>query len=202
MDEFLKIEYEQCMELLKYYDGRQISLARFATAISAAVASVIFGVNDLRTEVSENYWGFVALLSCVTALGLTTIYLGMVQNRLYFVYPARQVNWIRKVMLDRLGEQARGNQMYTDSTFGAFRLRSAHSLANLFVCLQVGIFVALSVFALGSQAGRSEFLFLISTLVGVVGASVLFGASARYLVVHGRRHPDERVSGIGTIKTP
>ena len=45
----------------------------------------------------------------------------MVQNRLYFVYPARQVNAIRRTMLGQLTTEFAENQMYLTTDVRPFK---------------------------------------------------------------------------------
>ena len=64
MDEFLKVEYEQCLDLIKYYDERHLSLLKFAAGIATGVVSIIFGFQELGEGTSQIDWRFVALAGC------------------------------------------------------------------------------------------------------------------------------------------
>jgi hypothetical protein len=85
MDEFLKLEYEQCLSLVQYYDEKHLSLMKFAGGLGSAVAGVFFGFHELLGEQAPPNWPLAALLSGFAFLGLLAIYMAMVQNRVYFV---------------------------------------------------------------------------------------------------------------------
>lgn len=116
MDDFLKTEYEQCLSYMKYYDDRQLSFLKFSSGISGSVVSVIFGFHKLGGRATQFDWDFISLVAGVTTLSLLTLYIAMIQNRLYFVYPARQVNAIRRTMLKKVENEFNDNHMYTDSS--------------------------------------------------------------------------------------
>ena len=193
MDEFLKLEYERCLDLLKHYDERQVALARFATGLSAAVAGLIFGVHDLREDVAASFWGFASLFAGTASLGLAVIFLSMIQNRLYFVFPARQANSIRAFMLKELEGRHFENQMYLSTTFSAFNFRSVHSMINLFVCLQVGAALSLFVYAAGRQGGAPCWWFWTTTVLGVAASAVLFISSGIYLKAQSLKAADRAI---------
>ena len=122
MDEFLKLEYEKCLELLKHYDERQLSLLKFTTGVSSSVISLVFGFHAISPAAQPYFWHFAAVLTGVTSLGLLAVFIAMVQNRLYFVYPARQVNAIRGAMLPKIQSEFSNNQMYVTPNVPAFKL--------------------------------------------------------------------------------
>jgi len=140
MDEFLRLEYESCMDLLKYYDERNVSLMKFTTGVSSAVVSIVFGFYALGTNANQYFWHFASVLTGIVGLGLIAIVVALVQNRLYFVYPARQINAIRNTMLSTVEDCFSSNQMYTTTDVRAFKFLSLHALMNLLVTLQVGLF--------------------------------------------------------------
>ena len=90
MEDFEKVEYEQCLSLLKYYDDKHLSIVKFATGISSAVPSIFLAFYKLGGTPSPEYWNFVAFLSFITSLSLLVLYIVLIQNRLYFIYPVRQ----------------------------------------------------------------------------------------------------------------
>ena len=52
MNEFLKIEYEQCYSLVKHYDDRFMSLLKFSIGISSAIISVIGILMKIDTKLT------------------------------------------------------------------------------------------------------------------------------------------------------
>jgi len=73
-----------------------MSLMKYTTGLSSSVISIIFAFHKLNSTSIQADWGFIFLISSITSLGLIALFVAMVQNRLYFIYPARQVNAIRK----------------------------------------------------------------------------------------------------------
>ena len=190
MDNFDKVEYEQCLALLKYYDDRHLSLLKFATGISSAVPSVIFAFHKLGGTASSGYWDFVTFLSLITALSLLILFVAMVQNRLYFIYPARQVNSIRKSQFQVENAPLFQNQMYTDVNFSAFKWVSSHALMNMFVSFQISIFFGLAYFSINIEKSTNSCLVYGSLIVAVVIALIIFSVSSVYLSRKSKFHPD------------
>ncbi len=193
MNEFLKTEYEQCLMLLKYYDERHQSLIKFASGLSSGVPSLLLAFYGLGGATTMHFWKFASLLSAMTAISLLAIFTVMVQVRLYFVYPARQVNAIRRSALKDVSGLFTNNQMYLDTTFSAFKWSSAHSLLNAFVALQIGAFTGLAVFSLYFESRDTDCLVLISGGVGIATAGIVFGLSAWYLHRKSKYHADRSI---------
>ena len=194
MDEFLKLEYEQCLSLVKYYDERHQSLVKFCAGLSSAVPALLLSIYQLGNDVAVYFWKFTAVISIGTALGLLAIYTVLIQTRLYFVYPVRQVNAIRKEALNALPGFT-NNQMYLDTNFSAFKWTSSHTLLNGFVALQVGVFVGLFVFSIFFNAENIRCLSWYSVGIGVVASTIIFFLSAWYLISKSKQHPDTSIHG-------
>lgn len=192
MDEFLKIEYEQCLSLIKYYDERHQSLVKFCAGLSSAVPSLLLAIFQLGGQAATHFWEFTALISGVTALGLLAIFTVLVQTRLYFIYPARQVNAIRRIGLGSQTEFS-NNQMYLDTTFSAFKWSSSHTLLNAFVTLQIGAFSSLLVYSLFVGSTTQGCVIFVASGVGLFISALVFGSSAWYLHTKSKRHPDESI---------
>lgn len=193
MDEFLKIEYEQCLNLIKYYDERHHSLVKYCAGLSSAVPSLLLAIYQLGGQAAIHFWEFTALIAGVTSLGLLALFTVLVQTRLYFIYPVRQVNAIRRV---GLGSQTvfSNNQMYLDTNFNAFKWTSSHTLLNVFVALQIGAFVSLLIYSICVNShgeGRS----IPAAWIGLVTSILVFGASAWYLHTKSKQHPDKSIHG-------
>jgi hypothetical protein len=193
MDEFLKLEYEQCLDLIKYYDERHHSLVKYCAGLSSAVPSLLLAIFQLGGQAAIHFWEFTALIAGVTSLGLLALFTVLVQTRLYFIYPVRQVNAIRRVGLDSQTIFS-NNQMYLDTEFNAFKWTSSHTLLNAFVALQIGAFVSLLTYSLcmGSQVEARVFP---AMWIGLVASILVFGASAWYLHTKSKHHPDKSIHG-------
>jgi len=193
MDEFLKIEYEQCLDLIKYYDERHHSLVKYCAGLSSAVPSLLLAIYQLGGQAANHFWEFTALIAGVTSLGLLALFTVLVQTRLYFIYPVRQVNAIRRVGLDSQTVFS-NNQMYLDTNFNAFKWTSSHTLLNVFVALQIGAFVSLLIYSLCANS-YGEDRIVPAAGIGLVTSILVFGASAWYLHTKSKQHPDKSIHG-------
>ena len=193
MTDFLKVEYEQCLSLLTYYEDRHHSFVKFASIMSSAVPSLILAIYQLGGSAAGYFWEFVTVISVITAVGLLSVFTVLVQYRLYFVYPARQVNSIRKHCLEKMGNDQFENQMYLNTSFSAFKWLSTHTLLNLFVSLQVGAFVGLSLFSYFFGRHSDEPSVLFPLVMGILATVTIFGLSAWYLYEQSKYHPDRSI---------
>jgi len=193
MDEFLRIEYEQCLDLIKYYDERHQSLVKFCAGLSSAVPSLLLAIYQLGGQAAIHFWEFAALIAGVTSIGLLALFTVLVQTRLYFIYPVRQVNAIRRVGLDSQTVFS-NNQMYLDTNFNAFKWTSSHTLLNAFVALQIGAFVSMLTYSL-CMGSYGEVRVTPVAGIGLVTSILAFGASAWYLHTKSKLHPDKSVHG-------
>lgn len=198
MNEFLKTEYEQCLSLIKYYDERHHSLIKYASGLSGAVPSLLLAIYQLGGDSVQHFWEFVMIISLVTTIGLLSIFTVLIQTRLYFIYPVRQVNSIRQFCLKELDGSGFNNQMYLNTSFNAFKWSSSHTLLNLFVAMQVGVFSGLSVYAYMNQIGAVEGVVSKSVISGILLTLILFGSSAWYLSQNSKHHPDKSIHGAAT----
>jgi hypothetical protein len=194
MDEFLKVEYERCLDLLKYYDERVMSLVKFSSGLSSAILSLIFGVQHLQQQaMTPESWSLVALMCAVTALGLSALFVIVVQTRLYFIYPARQVNGIRAAMLKSVVATFSDNRMYVNPNTPAFRFRSGASFVHAFLCLQIGAFAGLTAFAVGIYRWGQGTVYFLAPLAGIVTAVVLYVVAAVYLKTSDKAQADQMI---------
>ena len=195
MDEFIKTEYEQCLSLVKYYDERHQSLVKFCAGLSSAVPSLLLAIFQLGDDVAIHFWKFTAVISIGTALGLLAMFTVLIQTRLYFIYPARQVNAIRKEALI-IQSGFTNNQMYLDTNFNAFKWASTQTLLNGFVALQAGLFVGLFIFSIYFNTVDIGCLSWYAVVSGLIFALTIFGLSAWYLISKSKLHPDASVHGV------
>lgn len=185
MNEFLKVEYQSCMDLVKYYDQRQVSMLQFSSGLSSAVCTALLALYKNTQIVTPGFWSLVAVVTIVTLLGLIGFLAVMVQNRLYFVFPARQLNAIRKYALSNAddGKFLDQNRMYLDADFPAFKMASGQTSMLAMVSLQIGVFVGISWFAVGTAATVEMSVAALrhGVIAGGFAATGFFVASALYL---------------------
>jgi hypothetical protein len=170
-----------------------MSLVKFTTGISSSIVSLIFGLHTLSVADHDYFWHFASVLAGVALLGLFTMFVAIVQNRLYFVYPTRQVNAIRRAMLTKIADDFSDNQMYLTTRVGAFKLLSLHTVMNLLVAMQVGAFAGLFWFSLTFDTAKVASSTLTAVMIAVIVSFTLFCLSGVYLTRQGRLHPDVSV---------
>ena len=181
MNEFLKKEYEICIDLIKYYDQRQVSSLQISAGLSSAVATVLLALAHDVQVLTPPFLHLIALTAGVTAISLTAFLTMMVQTRLYFIFPARQANAIRSKELAEIEDQFTNNRMYLDSSFPAFKIASTQSAMFALVCLQIGVFTGLCIYALGTARTLVPHDFLTALISGSAIAVVLFVIACSYL---------------------
>ena len=193
MNEFLKTEYEQCLSLIKYYDERHHALVKYASGLSGAIPSLLLAIYQLGDNTNQYFWQFTLIISFLSALGLLSIFTVLIQTRLYFIYPVRQVNSIRRYSLKELNDSEFNNQMYLNTSFNAFKWSSSHTLLNLFIAMQVGVFAGLSVYSYMVSKSIGECIISTSLGSGLLMTLILFGSSALYLFRNSKYHPDKSI---------
>jgi len=193
MDKFEEIEYKQCLASLKYYDDRHLSLLKFATGISSVAPPIIYALYNLDIETDLDYWSFMTFLSLITAIGLSALFVAMIQNRLYFIYPARQVNSIRKSQFQSKNPPVFQNQMYTDVDINAFKWMSSQTLMNLFVSFQISFFLGMAYFSINIEKFTNSSSIYNSLFVVIITALLIFGFSSLYLSIKSKFHPSINV---------
>lgn len=190
MNDFLKLEYERCMDLVKYYDERHHSLMRFAVSLSSAVPTLLLGIYGLGANIGTVFWNAAAVICLVTMFGLLSTLAAITQTRLYFIYPARQLNAIRGESLRTVAKSFTDNQMYLDTTFNAFKWNSTHTIQQAMVAIQIGLFGGVFVFAWNISVLAQVNNICISFIVALLVTSAAFLTSANYLVKKSSFRPD------------
>ena len=193
MSEFLKKEYEQCLALLKFYDERQFSLVKYSATITSAAPTLLVAIYKLGSESTEYFWHFALLLSITSSVALASIFIGIVQTRLYFIYPARQMNSIRAYLIKGDTEAGFSNHMYLSTSFNAFKWSSTQTLMMAFVALEIGFFISSAVYAAYKVVPENGIVLALVGLFGALAAAALVGAAAYYLHVSSMESPDKSV---------
>jgi hypothetical protein len=189
MNDFLKLEYEQCLKLVCYYDERHQSLVRYACSLSSAIPSVLLALWNIKDGSNQYFWLFSTLISFATTISLLSIFTVLTQTRLYFVYPTRQVNAIRNFLLQNCAAPFLENQMYLDTKFNAFKWLSTHTILNAFIALQIGVFSGLTLFSYLFHEKMLSILYF-SLLLAIAIATIVFSISSWYLYTKSKYHPD------------
>ena len=193
MKDFLRSEYEQCMSLVKYYDERQFSLFKYSATIASAVPNLLVAIFKLGEGAKEYFWRLALLSSLASAIAISSIFLGLVQTRLYFVYPVRQVNAIRAYFLKSIPSDEFENQMYLSTTLKAFKWLSSQTLMMAIVALEVALFFSCAVYSSLQLVPGQTCGVVASIIVGVLIASGMLALSGYYLHTQSVKAADKSV---------
>lgn len=191
-NEFLYKEYELNYDQLRFYDSRQSSIFQYLFTLTSSVAAAQFALYRFFQSPTLSFFKCHLFLSVVVFIATSLLLLSMLQNRLYFVFTARQLNAIRKYLLEKEVPGFRDNQLYTSTTFPAIKRSSVHTFQLIGASLISSMFAASSMYALlpsfGQQAsvGWSIFIFAIILL-----AEILLGYT--YLYQQGKKTADKAI---------
>ncbi len=190
--EYLLKEYDLCFEQLRFYDERHESLLKYMLSLASAAATAQFGIYKLFQSTTVAFFWCLVLLSGLVFVSTLLLGMAMLQNRLYFVFVARQINAIRGYLMRVAAGGFRNNQMYTSTDFPALKPFSVHTFQLLGAAVISSLFAAITTYALPAALGRKP---CIATGV-VIGLLILVAEVASgmgYLAVHGRKTADEAV---------
>jgi len=124
---FLHKEYELCYGQLRFYDERQTNLLKYLFTLTSTVAAAQFALYKVFNSPNHDFFLCLAFLSTVVFMGSLLIFLSMLQNRLYFVYMARQINAIRGHLMRHEAPKFTENQLYTKTDFSAIKPFSVYT---------------------------------------------------------------------------
>ena len=191
---FLHTEYQMCFEQLRYYDTRQEEILKYLITLTSAVATAQFAVFKIFETPTTGFFSAQSFLSIVVFVGSILLYLMMLQNRLYFVFVARQINAIRKYMLKTEAVEFMENQMPTSISFSAFKRSSVHTLQLIGAAFISSLFAGASVFGL-FHVLQFPYVYTAFVLVFLgVGTSEAIGG-ALYLKNESAKSADEAIHG-------
>lgn len=190
--EYLLKEYELSFEQLRFYDKRQENLTKYLCTLTSAVATAIFAVFQLTRGATTDFLNLAALIAGLVFIATLLLFLAMLQNRLYFVFVARQINAIRGHLMEAEGEGFKKNQMYTSTNFPALKPMSTHTLQL------VGAALISSAYAGGTAYGMvaAAHCGLAPIMAGAAAAVTLIieaGGGIAYLLVQGKKSADTAI---------
>lgn len=141
-------EYELCFEQLRFYDKRQANLVKFVLTLTSSIATALFAVSQVKDVSPIFFWKSLFAVTSIVFIATLVVYVALLQNRLYFVFVARQINAIRKYFLEHECQQFKENQMYLSTKIRASSLLSIHSAMLLGVTLISSLYAAVTFYAL------------------------------------------------------
>ena len=199
-NEYLMKEYELCFEQLRYYDTRHSDILKYVFSLTSAVATAQFAVYKFLQSPTIDFYACQAFLSTLVFVATLLFYMAMLQNRLYFVYIARQLNAIRGFLMENEAQGFNNNQLYTSTDFPALKPSSVHTFQLLGVSLISSLFSGLSFFSIPQALGMEKLLgctivfTLIIALLEIVGGIL-------YLKNSNKKNADQVIHGIKDKKT-
>ncbi len=190
--DFLLKEYDLCFAQLRFYDTRQEELLKYLFTLTSATAAAQFAVLQFLSKPCTMFFAAQGFLFSVVFIASVLLYLMMLQNRLYFVFIARQINAIRKHMLKTEAPVFTDNQLYTSTSFSAFKLSSVHSMQMLGAAAISALFSAVSTYgvlhAMGLQCAIMSSVFVCA----VIGVTEVIGGAA-YLKQASKKKADKAI---------
>ena len=196
-NEYLLKEYDLNFEQLRYYDDRYNNTLKYLYTLSSAVVTALFAVYGLTKNFTQGFYGCQLFLSTVVFVATLLLYLTMIQNRLYFVFTARQLNAIRGYCMGKEAETAGGfknNQLYTSTDFPALKPSSVHTFQLLGAALISSFFAGISAYALCPAFGQ-EPCTAAAILIFLVFAAIEIVGGFWYLVTNGKKSADQAIHG-------
>lgn len=192
-NEFLYKEYELSYQQFRFYDERQSDLLKFVFVLTSSIVTAQFAILKFIGSPTNSFYLFQTLISFLLFLAILICYISMVQNRLYFVYIARQINSLRGYFLETEAQEFKDkNQLYTSTDFSAVKLSSLHTLQMIGVSIVSTLFGSISVYSF------SKYYYLIMQWWGIGAISILiFFAEIfcgfKYLKTKSNKNADEAI---------
>jgi hypothetical protein len=191
-NEFLYKEYELNYEQLRFYDSRQSSIFQYLFTLTASVATAQFALYKFLTAPTPEFYKCHLFLSCIVFIATILLFLSMLQNRLYFVFTARQLNAIREYLLKTDSPEFKNNQLYTSTKFPALKPLSVHTFQLVGAVLISSMFAGSAMYALFPILNKPpswKWSILIFILIAII--EFLYGFI--YLYTQDRKTADEAI---------
>jgi len=192
--EYLLKEYELSYKQLQYYDDRQNDLMKYTFTLTSSVATAQFAVFKFFNGVTKDFFTFQTTLSVIVFVSTLLLYLAMLQNRIYFVYMARQLNAIRGYLMATEAAGFHNNQLYTSTNFSPLKPSSVHTFQLLGVTFISSLFAGISAYAFSSALGNDCSIFIACIVAAVVEIAELLGGII-YLSSANKKTADHAVHG-------
>lgn len=188
--EYIFKEYELCFQQFRIYDDRQESLLKYMCTLTSAISAAEFAIYQFFKGPTVEFFKAEAFLSALVFAATLLIFIAGLQNRLYFVFVARQLNGIRKFLMETAAEGFHDNRLYTSTTFPALKPFSTHTLMIIATALMSSMFAGASVYGINS-ASRCALGIGIETTLAVLVAEVSCGMA--YLMIQGDKQADHAI---------
>jgi hypothetical protein len=147
--EYLMKEYKLCFQQLRFYDKREESVLKYLISLASTVAAAHFAIYKFLLD-NRTFFTFQFVMSGLVFFATLLLFLATLQNRLYFVRVARQLNAIRKyfMCIEKAKNGFTENQMYVEVDWKALSSSSLHTYIILGSALISSLFGGASVSAI------------------------------------------------------
>jgi hypothetical protein len=193
-NDYLKKEYELCFAQLRFYDERHSNILQYLFTLTSAVATAQFAVYKLSQGVTKGFFICQTFLSIVVFVATVLLFLAMLQNRLYFVIIARQINAIRGYLMETEAAEFRNNQLYTSTDFPALKNFSVHTFQLLGAAFLSSLFAGAAAYGLYPAFGHEPSI-CSSVITFFVVLIVEIGVGAKHLSSSKGKSADEVIHG-------
>jgi hypothetical protein len=193
-NEYLMKEYGLNFEQLRFYDDRYNNTLKYLYTLSSAVATALFAIYKLMEGCTQGFFGCQLFLSTVVFVATLLLYLTMLQNRLYFVFTARQLNAIRGYLMANAADTFANNQLYTSTDFSALQPSSVHTFQLIGAALISALFAGISAYSFCPTFGQEPCIAAAILIFALVAFIEIFGGM-RYLVANSKKSADQAVHG-------
>jgi len=194
-NQFLLKEYEFCFEQLRFYDNRQENLLKYLFTLTTSVATAQFAIYKLIHTTDSRFFIFQSFLSVIVFIASTLLFLSMLQNRLYFVFVAKQINAIRGFFLSTDSADFKNNQLYTSTSFSALKVFSVHTFQMLGAAMLCGLYAGSFSYGLASLSQSYDYKNIYSVTVFIIVSFLFTVGGSIYLFINGRKKADEAIHG-------
>jgi len=191
-ENFLIIEYQKCFEHLRYYDDRSLLLMRYLFTLTTSVATALFAIYKLKQTCDAQYYLLQSFMSLIVLIAILLLFLSMIQNRLYFVFIARQLNSIRKYFTEKHHPDF-DNQLYTTTNCPAFKLTSAHTFQIFGAATLCGLYAGLTIFSINKYFDFESGALVLATITFVLFTLFIWGSGSIYLFIKGSKKSDDAI---------
>jgi hypothetical protein len=190
-NEYLLKEYEFCFDQLRFYDTRQETLLKYLCTLTSVIATAEFAVYQLLHGATVDFLECEAVLCGLVFIATLLLLLAMVQNRLYFVFVARQLNAIRGYLMEVAADGFKKNQLYTSTNFPALKPLSVHTFQLVGAALISSLFAGAAIYGVVARSGGKPDLFAASTALGVLIVEV--GGGMLHLNLQSKKTADKAI---------
>jgi hypothetical protein len=189
-NEYLFKEYELCFQQLRFYDERQESLLKYLCTLTASIATAEFAIYQFLHGATLAFFRCESFLSGLVFFATVLLFSANLQNRLYFVLVARQINALRAHLMEAAGDGFTKNQLYTSTSFPALKPLSVHTLLLVSTALISALFAGASIYGLLSASPYGPVAGTCTAAVVLVAEA---GGGIAYLMSCGKKSADHAI---------